>query len=286
MRNATPGWLAAAVGLVLVDRVLMAYRWLLLLRAVGHASHVPVGAVMRVFFTSNFVGAFLPASVGADAVRAYGLSRLDVPAAESLASVLVDRLLGVVSVVIMAVGGLVLAHRVIGGLALAGIAAMATAVLVAALLLLFDARAAAVVLRLIPARFHKVRGVATRVLGAIQQYGGHRGTLGVVLAASIGVQVLRTLTAWFLGLALGIPTAVVWYFAWLPVIILVMLLPITPAGLGTGQAAFQLLFGVNGVPAADALALSVLFVGLSFVGSLPGGLLYAFGPRNGGRGAA
>ena len=69
------------------------------------------------------------------------------------------------------------------------------------------------------------------------------------------------------------------YLWHLPVIILVMLLPLTPAGLGTGQASFQLLFGINGVPAADALALSVLFVGLSFVGSLPGGLLYAFGRR-------
>jgi len=153
-------------------------------------------------------------------------------------------------------------------------------ILAGSLLLLFDSRVASGVLRrLVPQRFPRVHRIAERVLGAIRQYGDHRQTLATVLVASIGVQVLRTITAWCLGVALGIPTALIWYFAWLPVIILVMLLPITPAGLGTGQAAFQLLFGLNGVPAPDALALSMLFVGLSFVGILPGGFLYAFGPR-------
>ena len=36
---------------------------------------------MRIFFVSTFVGTFLPASVGGDAVRAYSLARLNVAAA-------------------------------------------------------------------------------------------------------------------------------------------------------------------------------------------------------------
>jgi hypothetical protein len=47
-------------------------------------------------------------------------------------------------------------------------------------------------------------------------------------------------------------------------------------GLGTSQVAFQVLFGQVGVPAPEAVALSILFVALGIVGNLPGSLLYAF----------
>ena len=58
---------------------------------------------------------------------------------------------------------------------------------------------------------------------------------------------------------------------------LVLLLPITINGLGTCQAAFVWSFGTVGVGAADAFALSVLFLALGIVGNLPGGVLYATG---------
>ncbi|PYR01881.1 MAG: hypothetical protein DMF97_06330, partial [Acidobacteria bacterium] len=57
-----------AILLVLVDRALMAYRWVVLLCTVEPASRPPLADVMRIFFVSTFVGTFLPASVGGDAV--------------------------------------------------------------------------------------------------------------------------------------------------------------------------------------------------------------------------
>src|SRR4029078_7044005 len=96
-------WLAAALGLVLVDRTLMAMRWIDLLVALAPGSRPPLGAVLRVFFVSSFVSNFVP-SVASDMYRAYALSKYDVHLAESTASVLMDRALGVLSVVL--VGGL------------------------------------------------------------------------------------------------------------------------------------------------------------------------------------
>ena len=67
------------------------------------------------------------------------------------------------------------------------------------------------------------------------------------------------------------------YFAFIPLILLVMLLPVTFNGIGTSQAAFVWFFARAGVPAAAAFALSVLFVALGIVGNLPGALLYLSG---------
>ena len=64
---------------------------------------------MRVFFVSTFVGTFLPASIGGDAVRSYGVTKLNVGKAEAVASVLMDRILGVASVLVMGLIGLSIA---------------------------------------------------------------------------------------------------------------------------------------------------------------------------------
>jgi uncharacterized protein (TIRG00374 family) len=68
---------------------------------------------MRIFFVSTFVGTFLPASVGGDAVRAYGLSKEGVQGVDAVASVLMDRLLGVISILIVAIAGAILARDLI-----------------------------------------------------------------------------------------------------------------------------------------------------------------------------
>jgi uncharacterized membrane protein YbhN (UPF0104 family) len=86
--------------------------------------------------------------------------------------------------------------------------------------------------------------------------------------------VLRVLQAWCLGLALGIEAPLAAYVAFIPIILLVMLLPITISGLGTSQAGFVLFFRTAGVSEPAAFALSVLFVALGVVGNLPGGLLW------------
>jgi len=90
------------------------------------------------------------------------------------------------------------------------------------------------------------------------------------------VQVLRIVQAYLLGLAVGITQPLSTYVAFIPLILLVMLLPVTVNGLGTSQAAFVWFFGQAGVGRAEAFALSILFVALGIVGNLPGGLLYAW----------
>jgi uncharacterized protein (TIRG00374 family) len=280
LRGAVPAWLLLAIAVVIVDRVANAYRWLLLLRAIEPGRHIALGAAIRVFFVSGFIGSFLPGSVGGDAVRTLALSRLQVPPADAFASVVVDRMLGVASVLLMAAGSLLIVGRLFDSGTLAAMWISVGAFLLIFLLLLFDSRVlTGATTWVLGRRFPALHRVLSRALTAIRQYGRHRQTLVVVLGLSIGVQVLRTLQAWTLGQALGIEAGLVWYFAFLPVIILVMLLPTSVAGLGTGALAFQLLFGTIGVPPAASFALAVLFSALSIVGALPGGLMLAFERR-------
>ncbi|MBI4476086.1 MAG: flippase-like domain-containing protein [Acidobacteria bacterium] len=281
--DAQLGFIGAAVLLVLVDRALMAYRWLVLLRPIPVAARPPFPVLLRLFFVSTFVGTFLPASVGADAVRAYGLRHHQVSGAVAVASVLMDRLLGVLSILVMAVVGLVFVRQFATNPSVIWPLALAAAVSIVACAVIFSDRVAAVAARVMNAvPGSRAREIAGRVLAAVTAYHAHHIDLANVLLGSIGVQVLRIVQAYLLGRALGIEAGLGTYFALIPIVLLVMLLPITINGIGTSQAAFVWFFGAAGVSAPHAFALSILFVALGIVGNLPGGVLYVLSGINAG----
>lgn len=274
--------IGVAVLLVFVDRTLMAYRWVVLLRPVTGEAPPRLAIVMRIFFVSTFVGTFLPASVGGDAVRAYSLSRHDVSGAAAMASVFMDRMLGVLSILILAVAGLFLIAD------LANDPMVLLALLMAAALcglvgVLVFSRAVAEwtqhLLAWVP--FESLQRLGRMLIDAIRRYSTAHRELFTVLLGSVAVQVLRVMQGYYLGQALGITAPLAAYFAFIPLILLVMLLPITVNGIGTSQAAFIWFFARAGVSNAPAFALSVLFVALGVVGNLPGGILYVAGGRLG-----
>ena len=233
---------------------------------------------MRIFFLSTFVGTFLPASIGGDAVRAYGLSREGVGGVDAVASVLIDRLLGVVSILIVAIAGAVLARDLIDIRALFPAFALLALLCALALGVVFSPRVAvgaAALLALLP----RGRGTGERLVTAIQRYASLHMPMVNVLVCSIAVQALRVLQTYCLGLALGLAVPLGVYFALVPIILLIVLMPITVNGIGTTQAGFVWLFGRAGVSSAPAFALSVLFLAIAIVGNLPGGLLYLFGGK-------
>ncbi|HEX5475561.1 MAG TPA: lysylphosphatidylglycerol synthase transmembrane domain-containing protein [Vicinamibacterales bacterium] len=279
--HAQLAWIGAAVLLVLVDRTLMAYRWLVLLCGLTPGTRPPFGAVLRIFFVSTFVGTFLP-SIGGDLYRAYSLAKLQVRGVESAASVIMDRILGVLSILILGIAALCLAPRLpLDRWAYLTLALAAVFCAIAALVVFSDRAASAaqrLAARVPSASIHRL---STSLIDVVRRYGRFHRELAQVLAFSVIVQILRVLEAYCLGRALNIGAGLPAYFVFIPVILLIMLLPITVSGLGTSQAAFVWLFGQAAVPAAAAFALSILFVALSVVGNLPGALLYASGPAFG-----
>jgi uncharacterized protein (TIRG00374 family) len=272
-------WAAVAVLLVLVDRALNAYRWIALLAALSPGSRPPFVTVLRIFFVSTFVGTFLP-SVGGDIYRAYSLAREDVRVSESAASVLMDRVLGVLSIVILAVAALLFVPQYLSDMRVGIALALASSMCVAAGVAVFSERAAARVQRwaaFLPGG--RLQRAAVTLNEAVRRYAHHHAALATVLLASVAVQVLRVVQAYCLGRGIAIDLSIAIYFLFIPLVMLVMQVPITVAGLGTGQVAFDALFGQAGVAASKAVALSLLFIALGFIGNLPGAILYALGPR-------
>jgi uncharacterized protein (TIRG00374 family) len=278
-------WLAAAAALALVDRALNAYRWLMLLRPLAAGALLRLADVLRVFFVSTFVGTFLPASVGGDAVRAVALSKHGVAMADSVASVLADRVFGTLSILLVAAGAVWFAPPSTPAWLAPATAVLAVVAVAGVLVGLFsegaERLARGLLGRLTRGKLHKA---GTNLLQSLRRYAHSTGALSNVLVSSIAVQGLRIVQAWILGLSLGLDPGFTAYLVYIPVILVVMMLPISVSGIGTSQAAFVWLFAASDVSSADAFALSVLFVALGAVGNVPGGILYAVGGLHGARG--
>ena len=248
-----------------LDRAVMILRWVLLLRASGNP--ISTADATRLFLVSSFVGSFLPAGVGADAARAYGLARENTTGSEALASVAVDRLLGVVSLVLMAIIGVIVwapQGRTDWRIAAAIIVALLACVAV------FWANEW--MRWIIPAHRHEgyVTRRVLRLTDAVGRYRDRRGVLVHVLVWSIVVQVLRITQAYVLALGLGMTVPFTYFLLFMPLGLLMLLLPISISGFGLPQAMIVWLLQPMGVPDVQSLALSTLIILTGMAGNLPG----------------
>jgi uncharacterized protein (TIRG00374 family) len=253
---------------VFVDRSFMVVRWMKLVEALD--IHVPRLRVVKIFFLSTFFGSFLPSGVGGEAVRAVSFSRLTSRGVETVASVVMDRLLGLLSMLFMGLLSLTVFYRVYPHPALVGIVVVAAVGVVAALSLGLSRTMHAKVLAL---------GKENWLSKAAQAMGRYRdriGTLVLVLGLSLGVQGLRVLQAYFLSEAMDLKTSFIYFLCFIPPILVVTMLPISVGGWGTTNVAYVALFSQVGMDRDGAFVLSVLILALGVIGNLPGGLIYAW----------
>ena len=298
--------LAVVLALVAVDRALMVLRWVLLLRASGVAVPAPEAARIFLVssFVGSFLPAGVgaaapppnrptphtsrragrargaPCFVGGGGAapppppggappppaRTYGLTPYT-RGSEALASVAVDRLLGVFSLVAMSLAGLVAWAPAQGG---DWRVAAAAGVLTAAGISVFWADR--IVRWLLPTRHHEgpVARVLLRTSDAVSRYRNRRGALVHVMAWSILVQFLRITQTWILALGLGLTVPFAYLLLVMPVGLLMLLVPISVSGFGLPQGVMVWLLRPAGVPDPLSFALSTLIILLGLPANLPG----------------
>jgi uncharacterized membrane protein YbhN (UPF0104 family) len=130
--------------------------------------------------------------------------------------------------------------------------------------------------RLLPSRWHDTLwGWRVRRLGeAIGSYRQRPGTLAVVLGLSLVVQTMRVVQGYCLGRGMGVEVDVSYWLVFMPVALLLMLVPVSVSGFGLPQGVMVWLLEPVGVGPAEAFALSTLIVIIGPLGNLPGAFLY------------
>jgi len=265
-----------ALGCLLCVRLLMATRMVVV--ASEFDVELGFGHSVSMIFSSSLAGFVLPGGIGTDVVRGVQLNSLYKDPEFAAASVIVDRFLGVLSILI------------VGAVALQFIDlpfpwyfdAFVYALLAGVIGLVVVGRP---ILDALPSRWYtnegwlgKVLHFTARVLGALR-HGQHTVRL---MLLSLLIQLFRCLVFLFTfyAFSLNVPAATV--FAVVPVLFIFVIAPISVGGLGVREGLLALLLVPQGFALEPLILVGFASHLLEFVASLPGTwfLLRGLQPRS------
>jgi uncharacterized protein (TIRG00374 family) len=261
-------WLLLAAALLFqTTQVIRAYRWRALLVAVDVP--VPVGRLAYLYYVGTFFNTFLPSGFGGDAVKMYELNRYSHRTSESVGTVLVDRLVGLVALFTM---GLLAWPFVAPALPrFEGIVLLAICVTgLVSTWLLYQRRLVDRLLGILPG---KVGRTLTGLYETVHACG--KGALRQSLLYSFAFYGVFFAMVYLIALALGVRLPFLYFVGLMPVISLSMMIPSVGA-LGTREGAYVLAFAGTGLTTAPkAIAMSLAFYLINVLTGLVGALLYA-----------
>jgi glycosyltransferase 2 family protein len=241
VKAGAPGPLVAALLAVLLAQVLVALRWRLLAAALGLA--VPIGLAVRAVFQGLLGSQLLPSTLGADLVRGWVVARYTGAARRAAASVVADRLAGLFGACVLLATAYCLFRQLpvpfAGTLAAAAPLASGAAFLASIVLL--------------------TKGVTPRpapILAAV--------------ALALAIHSLNVASAALAAAAYGANPALEVWLSIIPVALIAVAVPVSINGWGVREAVIVALAAGHGIPAADALAVSLTLGVVNLAVSLPG----------------
>jgi uncharacterized membrane protein YbhN (UPF0104 family) len=265
-----PWFFVAAGVLYVVGHGLAAYRWQLLAGMLGLRGSF--AEFLALYFVGLFINLFVPWQVGGDAGRAVYLGRRRNRMIEAVASVVANRVYGLLGLFwIAAAAALLLGNRgfpvrvarpviVVGALS---VVAFVSSPWLADLV-------------------HLMPRAVQRTGTLVEPY--FRNPLGVLpaIGLSIAFQALLAGAQWLLALGLGLNLSLASFLLVVPLAGALSSLSLTPAGLGLREAVYLVLFGMIGLGHNDAVALGLLYFALITIISLSGSVAFistGFTPR-------
>jgi uncharacterized membrane protein YbhN (UPF0104 family) len=217
-------------------------------------------------------------------VKAVLLSRETREPARATVSVFMERDVGLLALLgVASVAAWWAPDVVIGGLSLRVLTLLLSAGFVAVNLILLMPHVYRLTDRLIArTALSRMRGRAAALYESMTPYRTAYGVLAASLVLSLAFQAVVIAVVFFAARALGSDFPLTAVAVFVPLISLAGMIPVSLNGLGVREALYILLFGRIGASSETAVSVALLYLAVTFLASLPGGIVYAvYGPPAG-----
>lgn len=267
-------WLGVAALFFGTIVVLGTARWWLVLQSLDVP--LPLTSTLRLFLIGMFFNQTLPSSIGGDATRVFYLWRIGVSVQTATNSVLLDRITGlIILIIVTSTVTPQLVQKLDNPIAAGGlIAVLAGGWFAILMLFVFD--------NALTRRFQHIRILNFVILLSRDALSLCRSpTIALpTLGLSIAIHAATIAIAWSLDQALGGDTGYLIYVVAMTPTILLISTPISVAGWGVREQILVILLGALGVGATQAVSVSILFGIILLVGGLPGGVLWLISKKS------
>lgn len=223
--------------------------------------------LFRLSLVGQFYSLVVPGQVAGDVVKAYRLGRGHSDAETAAASVLLDKIIGLISLLLLGMVGLYLSNLHVHSAILIAVTVSLTIILVFFVLGYINifVRALRAIYGYLESRFHWLRRVVVQLqlfTDAWIFYLKRPWLLIGSLLMGFGYQLACLLIIFLISASIGVSIELkewLWVFAFVSVAVLI---PLTVGGIGIREGAFVLALGLLGTASEPALAISLTVFGL------------------------
>jgi len=252
--------------------LMWAARWHLLVRATGEI--VSYGRILGTTMIGIFFSLFLPTLVGTDLGRMYELSRDQENKAGVVSTVLLDRLIGLGSLILMALTAIIFGLSFIENTSIGPFVLFIGVALVVGWFVFFNRKAMHYftwVFRL--PLVNRVEPIIRDIYNTLHFLQSKPRLMIMATVLSLLYNSLEVTAVILIARALTVNVDPVYFFIFMPLIWLVTMVPIAISGLGLREGAFAFFFTQVGITGADAVAISLLFYSYTVIMGLSGGVI-------------
>lgn len=229
---------------------------------------------IKSYYLGLFFNNFLPTGIGGDVVRILRLRKLGYDTHILISSSLMDRILGLTSILMMGLVALsITPNFAVSPNTKFFISAIAILAPLGLLFLFSDYMPK--LTKFVSQKLHKgkLTEFTLTVLSTLHEYRHNRPRVLIALILSIIAQYFIIISYILIGVSLDINLSIALYFIIIPIVFLATSLPISVGGLGVREGVIVSLFTLFYVDTQAAIALSFLYFVTILLISLPGGLV-------------
>jgi uncharacterized protein (TIRG00374 family) len=274
--SAIPFYLLLALSTLFLGKLLSGYRWQLLLEAQDIG--IPLKTLIASLYVGQFFNSFLPTTIGGDAIRAYDTAAASKESAKAVTIVFMDRFIGVLALVLLAVLALIVAFLMGDNVIyyLLPVLSVFLLCIIGLIIVLNDSLIKLFAKGLRRIRLNRIAVQMEKIYRSIHEMKVDPRTLLNAFAISLILQINVVIFHYFISLALGFEVPILYYFIIVPVALTILIVPFSINGIGLREGAFVFLLAGIGVSPSDAITLSLLSFFLLLTQAVIGGIVFAF----------
>ena len=274
LKGANILWLILSFSLHSLGLLISAYRWQILIQAQG--DRVPLGFLAKSYLVGTFFNNFLPTRFGGDIVRIWDGSRYSRSVLKSSAIVLVERFTGIIVLLLFAfvasLSRLEMAKKIpiIWVSLLVGLLGL---LFVISFFMPFAKR----ILGKIPDKGYlkKIKAKVFEFRDVVLVYKDKKRAFLKALFWAFLLQVNVILHYFLVGKALHLNISFLDYFIFIPIILIILIIPVTISGLGLREGIYIEIFKFYLIPAALAFSFPLIAdVAFGLIIGIIGGIIY------------
>ncbi len=233
-------------------------------------------SILKLTFIGVFFSNFLPGLVGGDAVKLFYTTQKTRKTAGILASILLDRVLGVSALLVIVVLVLPFSFNVPAVKENYPFVLVLFTLFWVAVFLFFNLKSSSVLRRLYKIGVFDLGNKVKRFKDSLVIYRKSKSVFVYTFFVSLVIQFLIIFFSYFVSRFLNLNIPVKYFFLFFPIIQLITFIPITVSGIGMREWAFIFFFATASgvITKMDAFALSITFYFVNLMSSVPGGIAY------------